>query len=41
MAIADAGKLDELDDPIADDLAASLLAALAARPKAQETISLI
>jgi len=41
MAIADAGRLDELADPVADDLARSLLAALAARPKPQETISLI
>jgi hypothetical protein len=41
MAIADAGKLDELDDPVADDLARSLLAALAAQPKKTETISLI
>jgi hybrid cluster-associated redox disulfide protein len=41
MALADAGRLDELDDPIADGLATALLAALAARPKPQETISLI
>jgi Mrp family chromosome partitioning ATPase len=41
MAIADAGRLDELDDPVADDLARALLAALAARPTPQETISLI
>jgi hybrid cluster-associated redox disulfide protein len=41
MAIADAGRLDELDDPLVDELAQALLGALAARPKPQETISLI
>jgi len=41
MAVADAGKLDELDDPIADELAAALLGALAAQPKQKETISII
>ncbi|MBC5810767.1 MAG: P-loop NTPase [Candidatus Eremiobacteraeota bacterium] len=41
MAVADAGRLDEFDDPICDELAASLMGALAALPKAKETISLI
>ncbi len=41
MAIADAGRLDELDDPLVDVLAANLRTALAARPKPQETISII
>ncbi len=41
MTLADTGRIEELDDPIVDVLAASLLGALAARPKAKETISLI
>jgi hybrid cluster-associated redox disulfide protein len=41
MAIADAGRLDELDNPLCDHLATALLDALAAMPKAKETISLI
>jgi Mrp family chromosome partitioning ATPase len=41
MAIADAGRLDELDNPLSDHLATALLEALAAMPKAKETISLI
>ena len=41
MTLADTGRLEELDDPICDSLAASLIAALAARPKLQETISII
>jgi hybrid cluster-associated redox disulfide protein len=41
MALADAGRLDELDNPFCDLLASALLDALAAMPKAKETISLI
>jgi len=41
MAIADAGRLDELDNPLCDQLSTALLDALAAMPKAKETISLI
>lgn len=41
MTLADTGRLEELDDPICDTLAASLIAALAARPKPKETISII
>jgi hybrid cluster-associated redox disulfide protein len=39
--LADEGKIEELDDPICDLLAESLVAALAAHPKATETISII
>ena len=39
--LADEGRIEELDDPICDELAASLLAALEARPKSKETVSLI
>lgn len=41
MALADSGRLDELDSPLVDQLAQSALDALAARPKPQETISII
>jgi hybrid cluster-associated redox disulfide protein len=41
MAIADAGKLDEFDSPIVDELAAAMLAGMAAKPKPKETISII
>ena len=40
-AFADAGRVDEIDDPICDELARSLLDALALRPKPRETISLL
>ena len=41
MEIADAGRLDTFDDPLVDQLAAALLAAMAAKPKPKETISII
>jgi hybrid cluster-associated redox disulfide protein len=41
MELADTGRADEIDDPIVDRLAAALETALAARPKVQETISII
>ncbi len=41
MAIADAGKLDEFDSPLVDELATALLAGMAAKPKPKETISII
>ncbi len=41
MELSDAGRVEEIDDPISDDLARALLDALARRPKPQETISLI
>jgi hybrid cluster-associated redox disulfide protein len=39
--LADEGKIEELEDPICNLLAERLLAELAARPKAKETISII
>jgi hybrid cluster-associated redox disulfide protein len=39
--LADEGKIEELEDPICDLLAERLLAELAARPKAKETISIV
>jgi Mrp family chromosome partitioning ATPase len=39
--LADEGRIEELDDPICDELAGSLLAALEALPKSKETVSLI
>ncbi|MGC1382090.1 MAG: P-loop NTPase [Candidatus Baltobacteraceae bacterium] len=39
--LADEGKIEELDDPICDELAAGLLAAIEAHPKPKETISII
>jgi hypothetical protein len=41
MALADSGRIEEVDDPICDELAASLERALAALPKVKETISII
>jgi hybrid cluster-associated redox disulfide protein len=41
MELADDGRVESYDDAVVDDLAASLLAALAAHPKPKETISLI
>jgi hybrid cluster-associated redox disulfide protein len=41
MELADAGRIEEMDDPICDQLAASLMDALAAHPKPKETISII
>jgi hybrid cluster-associated redox disulfide protein len=39
--LADAGRVEEIDDPICDTLAAALLEAIAAHPKEPKTISLI
>jgi hybrid cluster-associated redox disulfide protein len=39
--LADEGRVEEIDDPICDELAAHLLDAINARPKEKETISLI
>ncbi len=39
--LADEGRIEEIDDPVCDQLATALLRALAAQPKAKETISLI
>jgi hybrid cluster-associated redox disulfide protein len=41
MELADSGRIEEVDDPICDDLARALVGALDALPKEQETISLI
>ena len=41
MELADAGRIEEVDDPVCNALARALLDALAAAPKAKETISLI
>ncbi len=41
MTLADTGRIEEIDDPVCDALAASLLQALSARPKAKATISII
>jgi hybrid cluster-associated redox disulfide protein len=41
MTLADSGRIEEMDDPICDELAASLMNALAANPKPKETISII
>ena len=38
---ADAGLVEEIDDPIVDELAAALERAVAAMPKVKETISII
>ncbi len=40
-ALADEGRVEEIDDPVCDQLADALLASLAAHPKPKETISLI
>lgn len=39
--LADEGRVEEIDDPICDELAAGLLAAIEAHPKPKETISII
>lgn len=39
--LADRGAVEEIDDPICDELAAKLLAAIEAHPKPKETISLV
>ena len=41
MALADSGRVEEVDSPVVDQLAQALLGALAATPKAKETISII
>lgn len=41
LLLADEGRIEELDDAICDILAEGLVAALAAHPKAKETISII
>ncbi|HTW85791.1 MAG TPA: P-loop NTPase [Candidatus Sulfotelmatobacter sp.] len=41
VALADSGRVEEIDDPIIDRLARQLDAAIAARPRPKETISLI
>lgn len=40
-ALADEGRIEEIDDPVCDQLADALLASLAAHPKPKETISII
>ncbi|HET9096613.1 MAG TPA: P-loop NTPase [Candidatus Baltobacteraceae bacterium] len=39
--LADEGRVEEIDDPVCDQLADALLASIEARPKPKETISLI
>jgi hybrid cluster-associated redox disulfide protein len=39
--LADEGRVEEIDDPVCDQLADGLLASIEARPKPKETISLI
>ena len=39
--LADEGRVEEIDDPICDQLADALLASLAAHPKPKEMISLV
>jgi hybrid cluster-associated redox disulfide protein len=39
--LADEGRVEEIDDPICDELTAALLATLEAHPKPKETISII
>jgi Mrp family chromosome partitioning ATPase len=41
VELADFGRIEELDDPFVDQLAGRLTEALAARPKPQQTISII
>jgi hybrid cluster-associated redox disulfide protein len=41
VALADDGRVEEIDDPVVDTLAAGLEAAMAAQPKPQQTISII
>ena len=39
--LADEGRIEEIDDPVCDELASALLASIEAHPKPKETISLI
>jgi hypothetical protein len=39
--LGDQGRIEEIDDPICDVLASSLIAAVQAHPKPKETISII
>jgi hypothetical protein len=39
--LADEGRVEEIDDPICDELAEHLLKAIEAHPKPKETISII
>jgi hybrid cluster-associated redox disulfide protein len=39
--LADEGRIEELDDPVCDELAERLLAAIEAHPKPKETISIV
>ncbi len=39
--LADTGRIEEIDDPVCDELAAALIASLQSQPKPKETISLI
>ena len=41
LSLADAGRIEETESPVPDALATALVAALAATPKAKETISII
>jgi hybrid cluster-associated redox disulfide protein len=41
MELADAGRVEEIDDPVCDTLARALEGALAAHPRPKETISLL
>ncbi|GAC1421111.1 MAG: hypothetical protein NVSMB5_14060 [Candidatus Velthaea sp.] len=41
VSLADSGRVEEIDDPIVDQLAASLQQVLLAKPKSVETISII
>jgi Mrp family chromosome partitioning ATPase len=41
LRLADEGRIEELDDPICDELAGRLLTAIEAHPKAKETISIV
>ena len=39
--LADEGRIEEVEDTVCDNLAASLIASIDARPKVQEVISII
>jgi hybrid cluster-associated redox disulfide protein len=41
VALADTGRVEEIEDPIVDELAARIDGIMAARPRVQETISII
>ncbi|MBV8150780.1 MAG: hypothetical protein JOY59_04420 [Candidatus Eremiobacteraeota bacterium] len=41
MALADAGRVEEIDSPLPSELARALLDRIAATPKQKQTISLI